>query len=94
MFDKAKPIKFHVSPTSSVAVPMMKKDEDVFHAYLETLSSTMVQLPYKGGRFVMQVLLPNTKFGLEDLEDKLKDVDINDLFEKGNSQIMLLRFEF
>ena len=30
----------------------------------------------------MQVLLPNTKFGLEELEDTLKDVDIHELFEK------------
>ena len=81
-FDKAKPMKFHISPTSSIEVPMMKKSEDVFHAKLHTLSSTMVELPYKGGRVVMQILLPNTNFGLEDLEDKLKDVDIQKLFEK------------
>merc|ERR1719244_1751821 len=45
-------------------------------------SSTMIELPYKGERIVMQVLLPNTKYGLVGLEEKLKNVDIHELFEK------------
>ena len=92
-FDRTEPMKFHVGPSSNidpffsipiVEVPMMRKTDNVFYASLDTLNSTMIELPYKGDRIVMQVLLPNTKniYGLEELEDKLKDVDIHELFEK------------
>merc|ERR1719153_1358315 len=81
-FDRSEPMKFHISPSSSVAVPMMRKTEEIFYASLDSLSSTMIELPYKGDRIVMQVLLPNTKYGLLGLEDKLKKVDIHELFEK------------
>ena len=81
-FDKAQAKKFLISSSSSVEVPMMSKTDTVFIANLEGLSSSMVEMPYKGNRIVMQVLLPNTKFGLKDLEEKLKGFDINELFEK------------
>merc|ERR1719430_2760941 len=81
-FDEASVMEFQISPSSSVDVPMMWKSDTVFSARLDILSSTMVELPYKGDRIVMQVLLPESKFGLDDLEDKLKDVEIHDLFEK------------
>jgi len=81
-FDRTEPMKFQISPSSNTDVPMMRKTDNVFYASLDTLTSTMIELPYKGDRIVMQVLLPNTKYVLEDLEDKLKDVDIHELFEK------------
>jgi len=81
-FDRSEPMKFHISPSSSVDVPMMRKTDEIFYASLDSLSSTMIELPYKGDRIVMQVLLPNTKYGLVGLEDKLKNVDIHELFEK------------
>ena len=81
-FDRTEPMKFQISPSSNVEVSMMRKTDNVFYASLDTLASTMLELPYKGGRIVMQVLLPNTIFGLEELEDTLKDVDIHELFEK------------
>ena len=80
-FDTSVAIKFQISHSSSIEVPMMRKTETVFYARLDTLSSAMVELPYKGNRIVMQVLLPRTMFGLEDLEAKLKNVDIHELFE-------------
>ena len=81
-FDKTKMRKFQISPSSSVEVPMMMKSDTVFTARLDILSSTMVELPYKGDRIVMQILLPETKNSLEDLEDKLRNVEIHDMFEK------------
>jgi len=85
-FDRSEPMKFHISPSSSVDVPMMWKTDAIFYASLDSLSSTMIELPYKGDRIVMQVLLPNTKYGLVDLEDKLKNVDIHELFEKDKEK--------
>merc|ERR1739844_600433 len=81
-FVKTSVMEFQTSPSSSVDVPMMRKSDNVFFARLDILSSTMVELPYKGDRIVMQVLLPESKFGLDDMEDKLKDLEIHDLFEK------------
>ena len=69
---------------------MMRKSDTVFFASLGTLSSSMVELPYKGDRIVMQVLLPDSKFGLKDLEDKLKTVDIHELFEKEKKKTDLI----
>ena len=89
-FEKTVSRKFQISPSSSVEVPMMMKSDTVFNAQLDTLSSTMVELPYKGDRIVMQVLLPNTKFGLDDLEEKLKDVDINEIFKKEKKNTTLI----
>jgi len=81
-FDRTELMKFQISPSSNVEVPMMKKTENIFYASLDSLASNMIELPYKGDRIVMQVLLPHKTYGLEDLEDKLKDVDITELFEK------------
>merc|ERR1712106_212344 len=63
---------FSVGPSTTVKVPMMMQERKFNWAYLETLSSSMVELPYKGDRIVMQVLLPGERHGLKDLEDKLK----------------------
>ena len=82
-FDQTFPDDFRISPSSTIKVPMMSKEDTVFSAELGLLSSEMIELPYKGDRFVMQVLLPDIGIRLEDLEAKLKDVDINELFEKG-----------
>ena len=79
-FNKASPTQFQVSTSSSVEVPMMRKSDTLFYASLGTLSSTMVELPYKGDRIVMQVLLPDSNFGLQDLEEKLSHVDVHELF--------------
>jgi len=81
-FGKAKEAKFSIGSSSKVRVPMMKKVDNVFYAKMDKLSSTMIELPYKGDRIVMQVLLPNDKNGLTELENTLKSVNIHNLFEK------------
>jgi len=90
---------FKVSCSSKVKVPMMTKRDEVFFANLDNLSSTMIELPYKGDRMVMQILLPTSKTcgpsnkrkgGLEDLEEKLKDNNINELFDKEKKKTKLI----
>jgi len=88
-FEKAEPKKFFISPSKSIKVPMMSKEDFVYIAKLASLSSSMVELPYKGNKVTMQVLLPDKKGGLEDLEEKLKTVNINDIFEKEKQQMDL-----
>ena len=75
---------FFVSPTITVKVLMMKKEKKFFWANLETLASTMVELPYNGDRMVMQVLLPDEKNGLAELEEKLMTHSAQELFDQLN----------
>ncbi len=44
----------------------------------------MVELPYKGDRIVMQVLLPIEKDGLKELEEKLMNQNIQKLFDDAD----------
>jgi len=77
---------FYVSPSTTALVPMMTQVKELQWANLATLSSIMVELPYKGDRIVMQVLIPLERNGLRELEEKLKNQNIQDLFEKGSSK--------
>merc|ERR1711942_361006 len=98
-FEKSPEMIFNVSCSSQVKVPMMTKRDEVFFANLDNLSSTMIELPYKEDRIVMQILLPTSKRcspsnktnnGLEDLEEKLKDNNINELFDKEKKKTKLM----
>jgi len=76
---------FTLSPSSTVKVPMMSLQEKFQFAYLSSLESLMVELPYKGDRIVMQILLPEEKNGLQQVEEKLKDADLQEMFAKEGS---------
>ena len=85
------PLKIMRLKYVDVNVPMMMKNDNVFHANMDTLDSDMIELPYKGNRMVMQVLLPREKkFGIYDLEEKLKDQNIHKLFEKEKKKKKVL----
>jgi len=74
---------FAASPSLTVKVPMMRQEQKIQFANLEPLSSSMIELPYKGDRIVMQVLLPDESDGLEKLEEKLTKHKVQDLFEEA-----------
>ena len=97
VFDKVETKNFFLSTSKHVKADMMHKTDTVYHANIGTLASRMIELPYKGGEISMQVLLPNKKNGLEELEDKLKDENIDELFNKESVQtnlaIQLPRFK-
>jgi len=75
---------FTASPSLTVKVPMMRQEQKIQFAALEPLSSTMIELPYKGDRIVMQVLLPDERNGLEKLEEKLTKHKVQDLFDEAS----------
>jgi len=74
--------EFSLSPGNTVSVQMMTQERKFPWAYLETLDSSMVELPYQGDRIVMQVLLPAKRHGLSHLEEKLKQHNVQTLFEE------------
>jgi len=74
---------FYVSNVKNVETDMMMLTEEFPRAVIDELDVTMLEMPYKGDRIVIQILLPNERSqGLTTVEEKLDNVDINDLFQK------------
>jgi len=75
--------EFFVSPSLTVNVPMMQHEGlKTRFAHLDPLDSKMIELSYKGDRIVMQLLLPEKRNGMKELEDKLNKHEVQDLFDK------------
>ena len=75
---------FHLTDGSIKKVPMMSLTEKFHLAYLKTLDATMLELPYKGDRLVMQLLLPGRKTTLAAVEDKMGTEDLQQLWTTRN----------
>jgi len=79
---------FYVSNVKNVETDMMMMTEEFPRAVIEQLDITMLEMPYKGDRIVMQIVLPNERSqGLTTVEEKLDKVDINDLFQKNQRTV-------
>jgi len=81
--------KFFLPDGKIVLVDMMVQESEIPYAVLDSIGSTMVELPYKGDRITMQLVLPNDKSGLRGLEEKMESVDITDVFRqhKRNTKV-------
>ena len=59
------PERFWVTETKSKEVQMMNlMGHEMKYARLNVLDCTMVELPYKGNRIVMQLILPRERTGV------------------------------
>ena len=86
--DRTVPGRFWVTETESKEVEMMSmKGHEMDFARLDQLDSSMVELPYKGNRIVMQLILPGERTGVYDLENKLTEVDLPSLFSQNKKDI-------
>jgi len=86
--DHTGPETFWVAQTESKEVQMMSMmglKMDI--ATLDQLECSMVELPYKGNRIVMQLILPNERTGVFDLETKLAEVDLQTLFSENKRNV-------
>ena len=81
--------KFRVDKSTEVIVPMMRQKKKLEWAKIDDLSSTMLELPFKGG-LVMQFLLPNDEDGVSAVEAQLKDVNINSLFTNKSRTLQVM----
>ena len=83
-FDKKKTAKgkFFLPSGERVMADMMVQEAEIPYAVLDDIGSTVVEIPYKGDRIVMQIVLPNDKSGLRGLEEKIESVDIADIFRQ------------
>ena len=77
---------FFVNPSLTVKAPRMIKTMKFPMAYMKSLASTMVELPYNGDRIVMQVLLPKERYGMRELEDKLTSNNVHEMFKIVSSE--------
>ena len=66
---------------------MSSKGLSMNFARLRQLDCSMVELPYKGNRIVMQVILPGERTGVFQLENKLAEVDLQTLFSERKRNI-------
>lgn len=78
---------FHLSDGESTKkVPMMRQTRKFQWAELEGIEASMLELPYKGDRLVMQILLPKAVQGLGLLEERLRTTDLEQLFKEAQRE--------
>ena len=97
--DDTQKLDFYITPDSPVKVDMMyMKPEKAWFNYTETDDLQVLELPYKGNKLSMLVLLPKDNFTIYELEssltlDKLNEYR-NNLEKIKLDAIYLPKFEF
>ena len=88
---KTRSDEFSVSENKKVDVDMMRITSEFPFAQLKDLDVKMIELPYKGDRVVMQIVLPNKHSGLSDVQKKLEEgnVDLNKVFQQEQRKIKI-----
>ncbi|XP_058981857.1 antichymotrypsin-2-like isoform X3 [Musca domestica] len=76
---------FYLDETNSVKVPMMHISERFRYGEFPELDAKALEMPYKNSDLSMLIILPNSRTGLVDLEEKLKSVSLHDLTSKMSS---------
>merc|ERR1719244_1593645 len=87
--DRTRDADFHISSENKVKVAMMMQTSEFDWAKIENYE--MLELPYKGDRISMQILLPNKGVELITVEKKLDPNTLQTNFEKvkGRRQIAI-----
>ena len=68
---RTKPATFHISPSERTRVNMMTQTDRFRYSFNRRLDCQILELPYRGNRIVMDILLPKKIDGLAELESKL-----------------------
>ena len=87
---------FHTSENEVVKAQMMKSHSESRYGYLylEDLKAQAVEIPYKGGRISMIVILPDPESSLKDLENIFEVTQFNLLdFTKEDVDLILPKFK-
>merc|ERR1719402_674070 len=89
--------KFYVGKTETIKAKMMKQTLSVNFKYIKDLHAEVVELPYKGDRLSMYIVLPKGLAGLSDVENKLNMENVHDIFKdvsnKAKRYIVLPKFK-
>ena len=65
---------------------MMRQTKKFEFAILDDLSASMLELPYNGDRLSLQLVLPRKGNNLAALEQKLRTVDLQQLFDSNRGE--------
>ena len=71
------------SELKEVNVAMMHVKNRFEHIYLKELKSQVLRLPYRNDKVVMEILLPDARGGLKQVEKKLKSTNIQALLKQN-----------
>ncbi|KAH8372384.1 hypothetical protein KR093_011266, partial [Drosophila rubida] len=71
--------RFHLNDADSIEVPMMNLKKRFRYANLVDLDATALELPYKDSDLSMLIVLPNSKTGLSQLEEKLRSTPLTQI---------------
>merc|ERR1712223_1982980 len=77
---------FHLDDGSTKKVPMVRQTKKFEFAILDDLSASMLELPYNGDRLSLQIVLPRKGNNLAALEQKLRTVDLQQLFDSNRGE--------
>lgn len=80
--------KFYVNEKETVEVDMMFIHKKFMHAYNRDLEAQVLELKYTNQDVSMVIILPNEKFGIKGLEEKLADYDLSKLTEGMHESIV------
>ncbi|KAH8297230.1 hypothetical protein KR044_007637 [Drosophila immigrans] len=70
---------FHLNDADTIEVPMMNLKKRFRYANLADLDATALELPYKDSDLSMLIVLPNSKTGLSQLEEKLRSTPLTQI---------------
>eukprot|EP00667_Euglena_gracilis_P009791 EG_transcript_9959 len=76
---------FHYREGVAGRVHMMHLTGSFRVSAIQRLDATILELPYKGDRLSFIIILPNERFGLSSVEDKLPSYDLNQV----NTKLMM-----
>jgi len=72
-------LPFHVSASQSVDAEMMSKTADYKVKTSSVLGARVLELPYSGGHYALQIVLPDEGTMLEDVASRLTTENINEM---------------
>ncbi|XP_041448852.1 serine protease inhibitor 42Dd isoform X2 [Drosophila obscura] len=81
--DRTAPEDFWINPTQRMELAMMRQIGQFRYAESKKLQATILQLPFEDSDISMMLIVPNQVDGLPDLEEKLAQLDMNEVATKG-----------
>ncbi|VVC24384.1 Serpin domain,Serpin, conserved site [Cinara cedri] len=89
--------KFYLNSKTTVDVPLMTVIDKFEISKIDSLDSRIITLPYKGNKFVMYIILPNSKEGLDVLIKKINPSVLSKSIKNMqtlNTKVILPKFNF